>query len=66
MTRLFQVVVNDEDQHSLWPAERDLPTGWRHVWGPDTQDECLLHIEAVWTDITPRSVRERLAKKQMS
>lgn len=62
MTWMFHVVVNAEEQHSLWPVGRDLPTGWSTVWGPDTESECLAYIEATWTDITPRSVRNRLAE----
>ena len=61
MTRMFHVVVNAEEQHSLWPVGRDLPAGWSPTWGPNTESECLAHIEAAWPDITPRSVRDRLA-----
>jgi len=61
VTRQFLVVVNDEDQHSLWPVGRDLPPGWEAVFGPETEPECLLYVEASWPDITPRSVRDRLA-----
>ncbi|MBT2408588.1 MULTISPECIES: MbtH family protein [unclassified Streptomyces] len=62
--RMFHVVVNAEEQHSLWPVGRDLPAGWSAVSGPDTESECLAYIEAVWTDITPRSVRDRLAEQR--
>jgi uncharacterized protein YbdZ (MbtH family) len=61
MTRMFHIVVNDEGQHSLWSADRELPAGWSPIWGPKTESECLAHIEATWLDITPRSVRDRLA-----
>ncbi|ACU73924.1 MbtH domain protein [Catenulispora acidiphila DSM 44928] len=53
-----QVVVNDEDQYSLWPAEALPPAGWRVEGFSGTREDCLAHIEAVWTDMRPRSVRE--------
>ena len=54
------VVVNDEEQYSIWPAGRDLPAGWHPVGVEGTREECLAHIAEVWTDITPRSVRVAL------
>ncbi|MER6006245.1 MbtH family protein [Nonomuraea angiospora] len=58
----FTVLVNDEDQHSLWPAALDVPAGWRVVYGEDTRQACLDYIEANWTDLRPRSARrEHLA-----
>jgi MbtH protein len=57
---IFQVVVNDEDQYSIWFAERPLPPGWSAVGATGTKQECLDHIEKVWTDMRPRSVRERV------
>jgi len=53
----FQVVVNDEEQYSIWPAGRALPAGWVAEGTTGTREECLAHIDEVWTDITPRSVR---------
>lgn len=47
------VVVNDEEQYSIWAAERDLPPGWRRDGFTGTEDECLAHIEATWTDMRP-------------
>ncbi|MGW0801593.1 MbtH family protein [Nonomuraea sp. NPDC002799] len=54
-----QVVVNDEDQYSLWPADRQPPAGWRPEGFTGEQEECLRHIDEVWTDMRPRSVRLR-------
>lgn len=51
------VVVNDEEQYSIWPAERQLPAGWRPEGFSGTREECLAHIDEVWTDMRPRSVR---------
>ncbi|WP_433389485.1 MbtH family protein [Micromonospora sp. KLBMP9576] len=54
----FVVLVNDEDQHSLWPETIDLPAGWRVVHEPDTRAACLEYVEENWTDLRPRSARE--------
>jgi MbtH protein len=54
---LHQVVVNHEEQYSIWPTDRDLPKGWHGVGKTGTREECLTHIEQVWTDLTPLSVR---------
>ncbi|MFE3199255.1 MbtH family protein [Embleya sp. NPDC059237] len=59
--RVYNVVVNDEEQYSIWFADRALPGGWRAEGTTGTRQECLDHIERVWTDMRPRSVRERLA-----
>ena len=53
----FLVLVNDEDQHSLWPAFAPVPAGWRTAAGPDTRQACLDHVETHWTDLRPRSLR---------
>jgi uncharacterized protein YbdZ (MbtH family) len=58
----FFVLVNDEEQHSLWPAFADVPTGWRLVYGEADRAACLDYIEENWTDIRPKSLRERLAE----
>lgn len=55
------VVVNDEEQHSVWEADRELPAGWHTEGFHGSLEECLAHIDTVWTDITPKSVRDRLA-----
>jgi MbtH protein len=53
----FLVLVNDEDQHSLWPSFADAPAGWRVVFGEDTRAACLAYVETNWTDLRPRSIR---------
>jgi MbtH protein len=55
------VVVNDEEQYSVWPSSRDLPPGWRAQGFRGSRDECLAHIEEIWTDMRPKSVRTHLA-----
>jgi MbtH protein len=57
---LFLVVVNHEEQYSIWPAARELPSGWDAVGAPALKDECLDRIEEQWTDMRPRSVREHI------
>ena len=57
----FTVVVNDEEQYSVWPEGKEIPAGWHEEGTAGTRAECLEHIEAVWTDLRPRSLRERAA-----
>jgi MbtH protein len=54
--RDFLVLVNDENQHSLWPAEIDVPAGWRIVHGPAGRPDCLGYVEINWTDLRPASL----------
>ncbi|MFE3853488.1 MbtH family protein [Streptomyces griseorubiginosus] len=58
--RTYRVVRNDEDQYSIWWAERDLPAGWSAEGTEGTREECLARIAEVWTDMRPRSLRERM------
>ena len=59
----FTVVRNDEDQYSLWPTGRDMPPGWLSAGVTGTREECLAHIDTVWTDMRPRSLRERMTTR---
>jgi len=54
----FLVLVNDEDQYSLWPSAVEVPAGWHTALGPAAREECLSHIEVNWTDLRPRSLRD--------
>jgi MbtH protein len=56
----YQVVVNDEEQYSIWPADRDPPAGWRADGTRGPKAICLKHIEEVWTDMRPLSLRKRM------
>jgi uncharacterized protein YbdZ (MbtH family) len=56
----FLVLMNDEEQHSLWPTFADVPSGWRVVYGQAGRSACLDYIEQNWPDIRPKSLRERL------
>jgi MbtH protein len=62
---LYKVVVNDEEQYSIWPADRETPAGWRDEGKQGSKAECLAHIEEVWTDMRPRSLREQMEKKAL-
>ena len=56
---VYRVVVNDEEQYSIWAADRELPAGWREAGKTGSKLECLGHIEQVWTDMRPLSVQKR-------
>lgn len=57
-TTIYRVVVNHEEQFSIWPEHRDLPLGWRDAGKTGRKEECLSYIETVWTDMTPLSLRK--------
>ncbi|MEV0729075.1 MULTISPECIES: MbtH family NRPS accessory protein [Polymorphospora] len=56
--RLYHVVVNDEEQYSIWADGSEIPAGWRTTGFSGDRAACLAHIEEVWTDLRPRSLRE--------
>ena len=56
---VYQVVVNDEEQYSIWRADRERPAGWRDAGMQGSKAECLAYISSVWTDMTPKSLRQR-------
>jgi MbtH protein len=57
---IYQVVLNGEEQYSIWRDDRPVPAGWRTEGKRGTRAECLAHIDEVWTDMRPRSVRSEL------
>ncbi|MBN1583184.1 MAG: MbtH family protein [Anaerolineae bacterium] len=57
---IFRVVVNHEEQYSIWPASRELPLGWRDAGKQGLKQECLAYIEEVWTDMRPLSLRKKM------
>lgn len=59
---VYLVVLNDEEQYSIWRADRDVPAGWRAEGTRGTRDECLEHIGTIWTDMRPLSLRQRMAE----
>lgn len=62
----YVVVVNHEEQYSIWPSGRELPLGWSAVGMPASKEGCLKEIETLWTDMRPKSLRERLKKPRSS
>jgi MbtH protein len=57
---LYKVVVNHEEQYSIWPADREIPLGWRDAGKSGPKQECLAYIEEVWTDMRPLSLRKKM------
>ena len=62
----YKVVINDEEQYSIWPSDRDIPRGWRHVVKTGSKAECLAYINETWTDMRPLSVRTHLQNADKS
>jgi MbtH protein len=63
---LWKVVMNDEEQYSIWFIDRDPPPGWRGVGKEGSKDECLAYIEEVWTDMRPKSLRVRMEQASVA
>jgi MbtH protein len=59
-TTIYKVVVNHEEQYSIWPVDRESPLGWQEVGTQGSKAECLDYIKAVWTDMRPLSLRQRM------
>ncbi len=57
---VYTVVVNHEEQYSIWPAWRELPAGWEAVGKEGPKEECLAYINTVWTDMRPLSLRRHM------
>ena len=58
---IYKVVVNHEEQYSIWPAHKENPLGWSDAGFSGEKSACLAHINEVWTDMRPLSVRRRMA-----
>ena len=59
-TTLYQVVINHEEQYSIWPNDREIPLGWRAEGKVGPKQDCLDHIQSVWTDMRPLSLRKKM------
>lgn len=57
---ILKVVVNHEEQYSLWPSYRENPPGWRDAGKSGSKEECLAYIKEVWTDMRPLSLRQKM------
>lgn len=62
-TTMYAVVVNHEEQYSIWPADRERPLGWRDAGKTGTKQECLAYIQEVWTDMRPLSLRKAMEEE---
>lgn len=51
------VVVNHQEQYSIWPSYKDIPAGWRAIGDPRSREDCLAYISQIWTDMRPLSLR---------
>lgn len=60
----WKVVINLEDQYSIWPDFKSIPSGWREEGKVGTKEECLNHIKEVWIDMRPRSLRGLMEKNE--
>ncbi len=56
-TTIYRVVVNHEEQYSIWPADRETPLGWKDAGKQGTKEEAMAYIKEVWTDMRPLSLR---------
>jgi MbtH protein len=61
---IYKVVVNHEEQYSIWPSDRDNPLGWNDVGKVGPKSECLAYIKEVWTDMRPLSLRKKMEEME--
>lgn len=59
-TTVYKVVVNHEEQYSIWPLDKDNPLGWKDAGKSGSKAECLAYIKEVWTDMRPLSLRKKM------
>nr|QEO74880.1 mbtH-like protein [uncultured bacterium] len=59
---IYKVVMNHEEQYSIWPADRENALGWSDAGPSGTKQECLAYIKETWTDMRPLSLRKRMAQ----
>jgi MbtH protein len=58
--RSYKVLINDEEQYAIFPAVLETPGGWREDGFTGSEDECVSYVDATWTDMRPRSLREAM------
>ncbi len=59
---IYKVVVNHEEQYSIWPVDKENALGWTDEGKNGSKEECLAHIKEVWTDMRPLSLRKKMEK----
>lgn len=62
-TAIYKVVVNHEEQYSIWPLKRENPLGWKNAGKSGLKQECLDYIKEAWTDMRPLSLRKKMLEK---
>jgi MbtH protein len=62
-TTIYKVVVNNEEQYSIWPVDHENPIGWRDAGKKGLKGVCLAYIEQIWTDMRPLSMRKQMEEK---
>lgn len=60
---VYQVVMNHEEQYSIWPSDKEIPGGWKSVGKTGKKQECLEYIGTVWTDMRPLSLRRHMEQQ---
>lgn len=63
---IYKVVMNHEEQYSIWPADRENALGWNDVGKSGLKQECLAYIKEVWTDMRPLSLRKAMAEREQA
>lgn len=61
---IYNVVVNHEEQYSIWPAYRENALGWKEAGKSGTKEECLAYIKEIWTDMRPLSLRKKMQEQK--
>jgi len=64
-TTIYKVVVNHEEQYSIWPEYKEIPLGWKDVGKVGFKADCLAFIKEVWTDMRPLSLRKKMASSEL-
>lgn len=62
---LWKVVISTEEQYSIWPVSKVVPSGWSEKGKEGTKEECLTYINEVWVDMRPRSLRELMHNREV-
>lgn len=65
-TERLQVLINHEEQYSLWPADKAVPNGWRATGTQGSKDDCLQYVDEVWTDMRPLSLRMSIQRNDQA
>lgn len=61
---MYLILINNEEQYSLWPSYLAIPNGWKAIGKERTKDECLSYIEKTWIDMRPLSLRKQMKRRQ--